>query len=884
MRRRARVFKGKGRGKTYVFLGILTLAACWFFAGRYGIFGAKVDWISQHSVLPDYFRRQFYETGNLIPEFAGNLGGGQNIYHFSYYGLYNPIILFSYLLPFVKMSDYLMAVSGIGLWASVSLLYHWLVKKGFSQDVALPVSILFLLAGPMVFQSCHQIMFVNYMPFLCLSFIGVDRHFEKGKSGLYAVSVFLMIMTSFYFSIGGMLALVLYGLSQYIELRERGAARVGIIRSGFSFLLPMISAVFMSGILLAPTAYAILGKRGSAESMDMWKLLIPKFSIWELAHSAYGIGLTTGIITVLIAGLAFRKWHEKALYCGCIIFLTVPVFSWLLNGGLYIRNKVWIPFLPLLCYLTAVYLKKQKNREISLRVNAAAFLLTFLWLFFAHYFGGEMAGKPQEWYLVLAESIVLAVCFGIFWRCRKLAFLTLPSILCLILCGNYFLGAKDGLIEQETYARITDSGVGEAISRVLDDEPGFWRLEQGGRESEKAADLNRIWDMRQWISSVYSSAYNADYQDFRKEVFGVEEPFRNDLMQAASDNPLYQKLMGVKYIVRNKKDKEKSDLAGYELYLEEGDLQVYKSENTAPVAYVTDKVIREEDYDQLEFPYNQAAFARYAVVKNKKSQKSQWEDKVNSLVSPAEISLPETEEEELGIRRPADGTYHVSAKKNTSVRCPVSGRGGLLFLQMHIENKKPNRDAAVWVNGTRNKISAKNHLYYNGNTTFTYAVSLEADAGNVELTFGEGEYILSDIECFRGEEEILEDTDELYQSLFEPDWEETKGNRIQGKIQVENTGYFITSIPYDPNFEVRIDGKQTAGERVNKAFLGFAVGEGKHQVEIIYHAPGLGIGKFLSCVGVLMLLGIAWAESISNRTVESSKEPSNRFIHSQKSC
>ena len=67
----------------YIFLCMLTVISCWFFVGRQGVFGVKVDWLSQHSVLPDYFRQQFYETGKLFPEFAGNLGGGQNLYHFS---------------------------------------------------------------------------------------------------------------------------------------------------------------------------------------------------------------------------------------------------------------------------------------------------------------------------------------------------------------------------------------------------------------------------------------------------------------------------------------------------------------------------------------------------------------------------------------------------------------------------------------------------------------------------------------------------------------------------------------------------------------------------------------------------------------------------------
>ena len=42
--------------KIYVVLSVLTMTFCYVFCLRYGVFGAKVDWISQHSVLPDYFR------------------------------------------------------------------------------------------------------------------------------------------------------------------------------------------------------------------------------------------------------------------------------------------------------------------------------------------------------------------------------------------------------------------------------------------------------------------------------------------------------------------------------------------------------------------------------------------------------------------------------------------------------------------------------------------------------------------------------------------------------------------------------------------------------------------------------------------------------------
>ena len=122
---------------------LFTLFFCWLFCGRYGVFGSKVDWISQHSVFPDYFRQQFYDTGDFFPEFAAGIGGGQNIYNFAYYGLYSPVFLLSYLLPFVKMSDYLIAASFTCLASAVVLLYFWLIKRGFSQTVSFLTARLF---------------------------------------------------------------------------------------------------------------------------------------------------------------------------------------------------------------------------------------------------------------------------------------------------------------------------------------------------------------------------------------------------------------------------------------------------------------------------------------------------------------------------------------------------------------------------------------------------------------------------------------------------------------------------------------------------------------------------------------------------------------------
>ena len=104
-----------------------------------------------------------------------------------------------------------------------------------------------------------------------------------------------------------------------------------------------------------------------------------------------------------------------------------------------------------------------------------------------------------------------------------------------------------------------------------------------------------------------------------------------------------------------------------------------------------------------------------------------------------------------------------------------------------------------------------------------------------------------------GDASLLEE-DALYQASFLPDQKQTKGNRICGEITVKKKGYLITSIPYDEGFTLWIDGEEVQKELVNTAFLGAKIGEGRHRVEIRYHAPGRTAGMLVSGIGAL-----AWA-------------------------
>ena len=816
----------------YLLLTGLTLFFCRIFVGRYGIFGAKVDWLSQHSVLPDYFRQQFYATGKFFPEFAANLGGGQNIYHFAYYGLYSPLILPSYLLPFVKMSDYIMAVSITGLTASVLLFYYWLKSRKTDTGTAFILSLMFLLAGPMIGQYSGQIMFVDYMPFLCLALIGVDRYFEQEKSGLFTVSVFLMIMTSFYFSIGGMLSLVLYGLHRYFEQREGNRVTVrSFLRDGLCFVRSMILAVLMSGFFLVPTALALTGGRSKEQNTSFVSFFIPQITVERFAYSIYGIGLTTLVITVLLTGLLYRKVYEKVLTYGCVIVLVIPVFAYLLNGGLYIRDKVFIPFLPLLCYLISIYLEKCRKRELSFIAGMIPYIITTIFVYMArNQFVSKGIGE-SIWKVLLAESILFLICYVLYCAIKRhykemkeILMLALPSVICLAVTMNTFYQMKpDRYVSRKLYRDVIGEQNRQAVKEALKDDDGYYRTEQMGSDDENAADLNRIWDVEQNITSIYSSAYNPDYQTFRQKIFGLEEPFRNGMMQSVSKNPVFQRMMGVRYIVSD------SDVPGYTLVKKCGTTGIYQNKDAAPVMYATDRVMTEEEYKKLAFPYNQTAFLEYAVVGEHTESSDQ-----NIMTAYAPVSL------KMANNRTTGGAEQKTMQQE--------GQKQILFLRVRVDNAHPNKDVAVWINGIRNKLSAKDHVYYNENKIFTYAVPLKDGEDNISVTFGKGKYRLRHVQAYLGS--LPERSELLYQSEIQVDKKQTEDNVIQGTIHVKKDGWFITSIPYDKHFKIYIDGKETEIQKVNTAFLGCKIESGNHELKIIYHAPGTTTGKILSLIGI----------------------------------
>ena len=500
------------------------------------IFGSNVDFIRQHAVFPDYFRNLFYETGKFFPNFALHLGGGQNIFYFAYYGFLSPIILFSYLFPFLEMTTYLIIISIIMIFISVVLLYYFLYKNKFNYSICFISSLLFLFSSSYIFHSHRHLMFVNYMPFLILALIGVIRYFENKKSFLLVMNIFLMILTSYYFSIPGIIVICLYGLYYYLKLNPK-AKILEIIKAAANFLIRIFLGILLSAFFLLPIAFIILNGRDSSEIILNSSLLIPNAKLDYFMYGTYGIGLTSILWISKIYNLIFEKKENRLLAIFLFIITLIPIINLLLNGGLYSNGKCFIPFLPLYILLIANMIKSLKFNHMHFFILSGISIITAIIL---------LNAKINYILFFILEVLITGTCLFLFNRLKKYIFFTPILVIAFIVC--IINNQTDNLVSIKEYKDIQETNNYD-YEKYLDQEESLYRFIDNKNESNGINYSKAINDYR---TTSYSSTTNPYYTYAFYNTFNNNDIYRNKFMLEQTNNLFFQRFMGIKYLLTDK--------------------------------------------------------------------------------------------------------------------------------------------------------------------------------------------------------------------------------------------------------------------------------------------------------------------------------------------
>lgn len=81
-------------------------------------------------------------------------------------------------------------------------------------------------------------------------------------------------------------------------------------------------------------------------------------------------------------------------------------------------------------------------------------------------------------------------------------------------------------------------------------------------------------------------------------------------------------------------------------------------------------------------------------------------------------------------------------------------------------------------------------------------------------------------------------------------------HHIKGTIKCNKPKVLFFSIPYDPGWTAKVDGKETPVEMVNIGFCGILLESGEHNVELEYILPGTDIAKTVTGIFFFIYLGL----------------------------
>lgn len=783
------------------------------------IYGSEGDWFSQHVALAEQFRQIFYETGRIFPDYT-LLGGGSNIYDISYYGFLRPDVLISFLLPEIPMKYIISTYAILEMITAINLCYIWLKRHVSAPFFAFLGALLFSCGG-FTYQAHHQIMFVNYLPFLFLALLGIDRMLQKRTTGLLILSLFLLYLHSFYFAVAALFVCLLYFLHSYsLSGNCFKSRRFGALFG--KFIGAVLLSIGMAAVLLLPTALTLLSNRKDAGTpAKISEIFSGNLSMSSLLYSGYSCGLTLLCLYTLL--LSIRRKSTRILGILLMLCLTLNVIPYVLSGFLYIRYKVLIPLVPLfllLCVQTLEELHHQKLRH-SLPLLACCLVPALFY---------------DRTAVILLDFLLMA---GGFLMCHLIDNQKKPQLnvcyafpLCYVILAVFPVLVFFTVNQTETYISVSDDRQElfskEELKRLsLDENYRFDYL----TTPFSTVNLTAPWSMGS--TNLYSSVMNSDYADFFYQTVRNPIRIRNRVALMTDANPFFSYLMGIRYI----QTRENYLPLGYEVLTAtrtaESGAVIAENPDVAPIAYTSTSLMSQKDYEELEFPYNLMALTNRTVVPDKSLSSGTIDD---TVTLPKGITP---------IAQSWEDSYSFSSKEESSVTLPLSDdvKNKILILFFDISSPKGN-EVTIDINGTRNKLSGKNAPYPNNNHCFTYFLSDAGGLTELNITFSKGTYAISNIHAYVADPDCIGND-----SVIPFSSDTNKGNAIlQGTATLEQDGYFVTSLPYRPGYQAYADGKRVTIENINEGFVGFPLTEGEHEVILFYSPPGKNAGIFLSLI------------------------------------
>lgn len=858
----------------------LVLLAAYFAFGVYPFGGESVlvlDLNAQYVYFFGALRRVLHGDASLFYSFSRAMGG-EFLGIFAYY-LASPLSFLVALFPADNILDALLVIFTLkcGL-CSLSLAYYLEAHGIGTKPARIIFGALYALSGyGMIYQ--HNTMWIDCMALLPLVALGIEKLISEKKYKMFTLSLGLAIFSNFY--IGYMMCIFcfIYFFYAYFcmdtnPLGEKKHFLRSLIRMGLFSAI----AVGLAACIILPTYYSLgFGKTTFSNPTYGYK---PRFDLLDLAAKLF----LNSYDTVRPEGLPI-------LYCGMLTLIFVPLFF--IAKKVPLREKVGtgalVGIFVLSFSIDAVdkfWHGMQAPNWLNYRYS---FMLIFVLIvaaakafrevrsFTAAQIGGVCGGlfllalNVQKlsidnmhesdldrdllciWLSILFIAVYAAVVS--LFKNRHYRHAAHP-VLAVIVCAELLLSSVVSIcyLDDDVVCSTRKSYLDnkhryeDSVNYILENDDGFYRFD---KTKHALIDTPMALGIRGFTNST--STLSRETIDFLRYMGLASKSHWSKYLGATAP---FDTLLGVKYVIVDG-DYEIPDT--YVHVYDGRETGVYENPDALSIAYAVNSALKDfhlaypSDYkDGLADGKYEKFTAPYTPPErmNRMAAAMLGEDDARQMFVPIEDI--DTRDNNLNSSYVAEHTKYTPINESASAtlyyefKVPADG-----IVYMYLPSDYP-RECTLTVNG-----SDKGTVIGNETNRMIALGSFRAgEAVTVGLTLKDKNlYIRADEPYFWQVDDAVytETAAALGENQFGiTKWSET---RFAGTLTATDARKTVfTSIPYDANWRVTVDGEAVETYKLLDALVGFDVTPGEHTVVIRYVPRQFYLGLCITCAAALLLL------------------------------
>ncbi len=817
---------------------------------------AVIDMYHQYVPFLGELQSKLQSGGSLF--YTWNGAGGSNFWNLlAYYGA-SPLNLILVLFPkkFLMEGVTLILLLKIGLAGSTMAVYLRAIvweKDKRSADISLVgfATLYALCSYVMAYYWC--IMWMDAVALLPLCILGLHKILD-GRSGVfYTVCLALVVLINYYMAIMVCIFILFYYPVLYF-IKVQGESAGHFFKTtgravGYSLL-----GVLMSAVMLLPTWMSMQStyyiSADMPEKTELYNDLLDILNqMLPNAELTYREGLPNLYCGMFVVILLVFYWisrtiplREKLLNGAFLVFL---IFSLNINKldfiwhGFHFPNQLPYRYTFMICFLLIAMAYQVFQRVDEIRVN-------HLWILLAA--GGGYYLLAQKILTEHIKDLDLFVYSGLAWLALYVAILLLykkgrlPKNLLLILtvilltcemASNTCTSIDQVGTTQRSNYYANEADIAKLVKKTEGTDDRFGRTEMNDNYILNCPAMYHYKGISQFSSSLNANATAL------MEHIGVEgAPDKNRFNYNQTD-PVTNAMLNIRYLIGKNLPIDDSD---FKQIAKSGNSRLYESIYPLSIGYMTADTIRTWNYEQ-ENPFMVLDDYVRAVTQNKYTN-------VFTEIEPVDVSAANIELSSTGDGM-WDSTLKNETKKSKTILTYQAQQTGKQYLFIEADDadaitvSQEKKDDKIEIRNDCGSIVNLGEM--DSGTEFTVTI---------EYKEGKGGSVVSHV-CTM-DEAVWQDAYKMLSASM-LDVTDYGDSCLKGTINVQEDGVFVTSVPYEAGWKLKVDGHtREINELIGGAWISTSLSAGEHQIELSFRPPGLIAGLLITLASIGLLIAAEW--------------------------